>query len=293
MDVKSGRKISRRNFLKASAVTVASSAGAATLAGSASNAQPPENTAVKSAAKASSPSGRVAGYCGEGDWLGAAPVIPDSSISKTVDVDVLVLGGGHAGLLAAVGASDLKAKVAVVEKQAEKAFEGYWARVGEDIGHVNSKWLIERGYGPYNTGEITAEFVKRAAGRCNPDIIRIYVENSGAMFDRLVEIYEEYKDLRKADDSKVVFTYSEGGRGPGYLLGRLKRSEEGEMEEMAGRAAEAVETIVAEGVEMAMTKYNRRAPGSKRQRQPRWTRGHFPCEGGGRCLDGHHGGTAR
>ena len=218
MDIKPGRKISRRGFLKASAITVAAATGTNALAGSASNSPPPEITTANPAAGAST-SGRVAGYCGEGDWLGSAPVIPDSNIAKTIDVDVLVLGGGHAGLMAAIGASDLGAKVAVVEKQAEKAFDGYWGRVGEDIGHVNSKWLINRGYGPYDTGEITAEFVKRASGRCNPDIIRSYVENSGAMFDRMVEVYEEYKDARKADDSKVEFKYSEGGRGPGSSSG--------------------------------------------------------------------------
>ena len=43
---------------------------------------------------------------------------------------------------------------------------------GEDIGHVNSKLLIERGYGPYDTGAITSEFCKRAAGRVNPEIIK-------------------------------------------------------------------------------------------------------------------------
>jgi hypothetical protein len=187
-------------------------------AGSAPNTPVVENTAAKAAAVAS-PSGRVIGYCGEGDWLGTAPVIPDANIARTIDVDVLVLGGSHGGLMAALGASDLGAKVAVVEKQAEKIFDGYYGRPGEDIGHVNSKWLINRGYGPYNTGEITAEFVKRAAGRCNPDIIRLFVENSGAMFDRMVEVYEEYKDLRRANDSKVEFKYSDAGRGPGAASG--------------------------------------------------------------------------
>jgi hypothetical protein len=51
--------------------------------------------------------------------------------------------------------------------------------------------------------------VKRAAGRCNPDIIRLFVENSGAMFDRMVEVYESYEAKRKADDSAVKFKYSE------------------------------------------------------------------------------------
>jgi hypothetical protein len=82
--------------------------------------------------------------------------------------------------------------------------------VGEDIGHFNSRWLIKRGYGPYDTGEITMEFVKRTAGRCNPEIIRQFVENSGPMFDRMVEIYESYEAKRKADDSAVKFKYSDG-----------------------------------------------------------------------------------
>jgi hypothetical protein len=201
--------ISRRGFLRGTAAL----AGGGSIAGS--NLKAADTNASKTAAAAAS--GRVSGYSGEGDWLGTPPVIPDADITKIIDVDVLVLGGGHAGLMAALGATDNGAKVAVVEKQAEKAFDGYWGRVGEDIGHVNSKWLINRGYGPYDTGEITQEFVKRAAGRCNPDIIRLFVENSGAMFDRMVEVYEGYKDLRKANDSKVEFKYTsgEGGRGGG------------------------------------------------------------------------------
>jgi succinate dehydrogenase/fumarate reductase flavoprotein subunit len=208
MDIKPGKNISRRNFIKASAITVVSATGANALAATA-----PETPT------AASQSGRVIGYCGEGDWLGAAPVIPDADVAKNVDVDVLVLGGGHAGLLAALGASDNGAKVAVVEALAEKAFDTYWGRVGEDIGHVNSKWLIKRGYGPYNTGEIVAEFVKRAAGRCNQEIVRLYVENSGPMFDRMAEVYEEYKDLRKKNDSAVAFKYGGAGGGPGGAPG--------------------------------------------------------------------------
>jgi hypothetical protein len=134
MGNKAGKNVSRRNFIKTSAITVAAT-GTSALAGSAS--MPP---VAEKAAAGASPSNRVVGYAGEGDWLGTAPVIRDEKITKTVDVDVLVLGGGHAGLMAAIGASDLGAKVAVVEKLSEKAFDGYYGRVGEDIGHVNSKW---------------------------------------------------------------------------------------------------------------------------------------------------------
>jgi len=210
MKTDSEKNISRRKFLKTSAITVSAAVGANAITGCAGGNLVSEPTTPETS-KTASPSDRIPGYCGEGDWLGSPPVIPDSKIKKTIDVDVLVLGGGHAGVLAALGASDKGAKVAVIEKMDEAGFtRDSWHFFGEDIGHVNSKWLISRGYGPYDTGEITAEFVKRAGGRCNPEIIRLFVENSGAMFDRMVEAYEGYEAARKADDSRVEFKYSDG-----------------------------------------------------------------------------------
>ena len=49
--------------------------------------------------------------------------------------------------------------------------------------------------------------------------------------------------------------------GMDYLLAPVKRSQRAELDEFIGYAADAVRTIIAEGVEKAMTKYNRRAPG--------------------------------
>jgi len=51
--------------------------------------------------------------------------------------------------------------------------------------------------------------------------------------------------------------------GAEYLLAPIKRSKRKEADELAARGAEAVESIIAEGVEKAMTTYNRRAQGSK------------------------------
>src|SRR5580698_7541548 len=49
--------------------------------------------------------------------------------------------------------------------------------------------------------------------------------------------------------------------GTEYLLAPMKRSQRVELDEFIGYAADAVRSIIAEGVEKAMTKYNRRAPG--------------------------------
>lgn len=154
-------------------------------------------------------SGRVSGYCGPGDWLGEAPEDP-ASFEDAGTYDVIVLGGGHAGIGAAFGAVDEGATVAVVEKQPWSSFVdlektgsnmGGW--YGEDIGHVNSQFLIDRGYGPYDTGAITAEFCKRAAGRVNPELLKNFVQYSGQMFDRYKEIYDSYEAERKENDSNV------------------------------------------------------------------------------------------
>jgi peptidyl-tRNA hydrolase, PTH1 family len=53
--------------------------------------------------------------------------------------------------------------------------------------------------------------------------------------------------------------------GVEYLLAPMKRSQMKELDELVGYAADAVGSIIAEGVEMAMTKYNRRAPGLNKE----------------------------
>src|ERR1035441_789694 len=49
--------------------------------------------------------------------------------------------------------------------------------------------------------------------------------------------------------------------GAEFVLAPIKRSQRTELEEFTGFAADAVRSIIAEGVEKARTKYNRRAPG--------------------------------
>ena len=49
--------------------------------------------------------------------------------------------------------------------------------------------------------------------------------------------------------------------GADFVLAPIKRSQRKELDELVDYAADAVRSIIAEGVEMAMTKFNRRAPG--------------------------------
>jgi len=55
--------------------------------------------------------------------------------------------------------------------------------------------------------------------------------------------------------------------GAEYLLAPIKRSQQEQAEELIGRGADAVASIIAEGVEKSMTKFNRRAQGSKTEEE--------------------------
>ncbi len=49
--------------------------------------------------------------------------------------------------------------------------------------------------------------------------------------------------------------------GKEYLLAPFRRAQTKELDDFVGYAADAVESIIAEGVVKAMTRFNRRAPG--------------------------------
>lgn len=55
------------------------------------------------------------------------------------------------------------------------------------------------------------------------------------------------------------------GSGKDFLLTPMKKAQREEAAAVLDYASEAVEAVVAEGVEKAMAKYNRRAPGSKEE----------------------------
>jgi len=55
--------------------------------------------------------------------------------------------------------------------------------------------------------------------------------------------------------------------GVEYLLAPMKRSQSKELEDFTGLAADAVDSIIAEGVVKAMTKFNRRAQGLNKEEE--------------------------
>jgi len=217
--------IARRDFLKGAALTGVGAAAAAALAacsptttgstggdaggssaggeGGTGSSGGTGSTGGSELAKAS---GLVGGVITAEDWLGEPPVIAEADIEEELDFDVVVLGGGHAGTNAACGAAQEGVRVAVVERQLKEEY----ACFGDDICSYNSKFVTEKGFGPYNVAEIVQEYVKRGNGRVNPGIIRKFVENSGEMMDNMVAVTPSTSNIFDYEGGQCIIQHAYG-----------------------------------------------------------------------------------
>lgn len=185
MDAGQERDMDRRDFLKGAALFGAGTMGAGALVACSPGTGGDDATTGDSSAGTEATVKPVAGTVTPEDWLGTQPDFSDAEEGGTYDV--IVLGGGHAGTQAALGAAQKGARVAVFEQQPQDTYSYF----GDDICSYNSQFMIARGFGPYETGEIVSEFVRRGCGRVSPVIIKRFVENSGEMMDNMVSLVPE------------------------------------------------------------------------------------------------------
>lgn len=209
-----GSDLSRRSFL----VAGASAMGALALAGTALAGEAPakggapsgeadgapaggpggmaQNLSVEDAKAAAAAEGRTFGYAGAGDWLGRPE---DVTVARQVDdYDVVVLGGGHAGIQAALAAAEGGAKVALCEKNAVSLI------LGEDFAAWNARFNQKAGFPQYNLGEVINEFVTRSGGRASAEIVASYVNNSGATLDHMIECMSDVVNDDEARAGKII-----------------------------------------------------------------------------------------
>ena len=166
--------VSRRSF-------IAGAGAAATVAVSASTALAAtpgaEHASANNAVAADTP---AVDYLA---WVGEAPVIADDQIAQTVEADIVVVGGGNAGVMCACAAAEEGATVAVIESQPKDGIFYYGLH---DIASVNSNFVLERGVEPIKKSAFIAEYQRRNMNRTDPRLVKKFVDCSGEMVDWLV-----------------------------------------------------------------------------------------------------------
>jgi fumarate reductase flavoprotein subunit len=166
---KPGKDINRRAFLKGIAATGAMASITATHPASAAETASWNKTTIKS-------------------WRDKPDPIDEALISDGGTYDVVVVGGGNAGMVCASAASTKGASVAVIENQAEK---GYVPGAGKDVGTLNSQYALSKGAPWIDEDDFLREWARRNLIRHNPKRASYFAKHSGRIFDWVISFAEK------------------------------------------------------------------------------------------------------
>ena len=146
------------------------------------------------------------------NFPGPEPEVPEADITAEFDTDVLVLGGGHAGLQCALAAAEGGARVAVIESKPEERMT--W--LGEQVASFNSEFLTKLGFGNYDLDDIIDEYDRCGAFRTNHKVMARFVRNSGEMLDHLLSLIPADSDILDPDQYNIHQAYG----NPSYPIVR-------------------------------------------------------------------------
>ena len=128
--------------------------------------------------------GDTAASSSDEDWLGTEPEIDESKVTKTVDVDVAVVGCGIAGVAACRSVAEDGGLVAAFEKA-----DGPQCRSGEYAvinGKVQAKWGRDT-WTREQIDDIIDSHMVESTYRCKRSIMSKWAHNIGDAFDWWVE----------------------------------------------------------------------------------------------------------
>lgn len=139
-------------------------------------------------------------------WTQTPDPIDESLIESMVDTDVLVVGGGNAGLYAACAAAEAGVQVTLLEKLDDI---GLTAR--HFVAALNSRLQKEAGV-TTDKAEVVETLCQYASHSCDQRLIKLWADNSGMVVDWLESVVAEYDP-----NSSVHFETDTGKHeGDGY-----------------------------------------------------------------------------
>lgn len=131
-------------------------------------------------------------YEGE-EWLGLPPCFREDEIEETLSADIIVVGGGLAGVAAVRTAAEMGEKVLLFEK-----CRCIQARSG-DFAVMDSKVAQHWNRGGINRAEIVNQLMRDMSYKVNQNILKRWAEEAGAAFDWYMEGLDHIEVLDRTD----------------------------------------------------------------------------------------------
>ena len=141
----------------------------------------------------------------ENDWLGTEPEIDESKVTKTVDVDVAVVGCGVAGVAAVRSIAEDGGKVAAFEKA-----DGPQCRSGEYAllnGSLNKRWGREN---IVDEDVVVDRLMRECTYRNKRSILKKWASHAHEVMDWFIEAYPE---LTICDSTREAVTQEQFDKG--------------------------------------------------------------------------------
>jgi len=148
----------------------------------------------------------------------------ETAAENVKDYDVVVIGGGAAGLSAAIEASDAGSKVALLEKM---PFVGGSTLLSGGIIYATGSEIQEKAGVQDSVDDLVNYWMERSEGHADETLLRTVAERSGDTINWLVnDVGVELPNLNPAGTSPVLRAHStvDGGNG---IIAPLKAYAEG------------------------------------------------------------------
>ena len=157
-------------------------------------------------------------------WLGEAPAVSDDDCAQTIDCEVLVVGAGCSGLVAANFAAMEGADTLLIEK-----YESGTGVRGSGLGAVGSRKQREQGV-EIDPVEIANDFAHYALNNSSMDLYRLWTDNSGEAIDWYCDLVEGVDQVRvdlewNMPEEKTRYTCWPTGHGSMLDNGRMGKDE--------------------------------------------------------------------
>jgi len=166
------KKITRKEFLTGAAAGAAGLAATGALVGCGGSAVPQEPEPEPSG-EPSAPQGW--------DWETAPPPIAQGDIKETVTADVVVLGAGVAGLVAALTTGEAGLSTVLLEKGATYVGHGGWN------GVIGSRLQKELGF-EIDKQEVISKMMDISAYRVDQRLVKLWADRSGEVMDWMLDM---------------------------------------------------------------------------------------------------------